>query len=314
MINQYFTLPPERFSNHLRPPQRHQRPDKQVAIWKMICHRLQTFHTFIGLFDNFCEENWIQVDEIHPRSYQKATLHFQKSHLFRKHRERPDANLRQPPQQASKELPKNAQPLSHHRQRHDRPPAYHPPLQEVDRSDLKLCKDVRCNQWWWDSLPKTNSSSLKIGGWKTICLLGNPICSGAEISFREGNPVTSSCTKIIVNHGFATCGLGKDSAILSILWNQNMRVWKHSVLVNLPGVYPCRTIRVQQDFRTCDPFRVASSIHIDITSILRSFQIFQMRLQATTPWQKKTVQENFQAGHSSDSSPPLLEKKTKTPI
>ena len=159
----------------------------------------------------------------------------------------------------------------------------------------KLCKDVRCNQWWWDSLPKTNSSSLKIGGWKTIFLLGNPMFR-CYIRFREGNPVTSSCTKIIVNHGFATCGLGKDSVILSILWNQNMRVWKHSVLVNLPGVKPCRTIRVQQDFRTCDPFRVASSIHIDITSIFTFLPNFPNEATSYNPNGKKNCAREFPGG------------------
>lgn len=158
----------------------------------------------------------------------------------------------------------------------------------------KLCKDVRCNQWWWDSLPKTNSSSLKIGGWKTICLLGNPICSGAEISFREGNPVTSSCTKIIVNHvpkiqqscrfceiricdcGNIVCWSFYQGYNHAVLYVYN-RISEHAILFELHQVY----ILTSQAF-------------------LRSFQIFQMRLQATTPWQKKTVQENFQAGHSSD--------------
>lgn len=152
----------------------------------------------------------------------------------------------------------------------------------------KLCKDVRCNQWWWDSLPKTNSSSLKIGGCKTICLLGNPICSGAEISFREGNPVTSSCTKIIVNHGFATCGLGKDSAILSILWNQNMREWKHSVL-SFYHVYNHAVLYVYN--RISEHAILFELQHIDITSIFTWLPSFEMRLQATTPMQTNCARE-----------------------
>jgi len=36
------------------------------------------------------------------------------------------------------------------------------------------------------TLPETNSSHLKMGGWKTSFLLGCPIFRG-HVSFREGN-------------------------------------------------------------------------------------------------------------------------------